>query len=94
MVRTKSERPRRRNKGAPPARRTAKRPSAGTRSGTRSRTERTQPEAGTKAKPRYPNMEARREWDRQEHVRRGRAMGLTRKQAQRHADEEIQEREW
>ena len=38
---------------------------------------------------RYPNMTAQREMDRLEHVRRGRAMGLTRKQASRHAADEV-----
>lgn len=38
---------------------------------------------------RYPNMTAQREMDRQEHVRRARQMGATRKLASRHADEEV-----
>jgi hypothetical protein len=41
------------------------------------------------APDRFPNMTARREMDRQEHVRRAREMGATRKQASQHADQEV-----
>jgi len=38
---------------------------------------------------RFPNLAARRELDRQEHIRAARRMGATRKQASRHATEEV-----
>jgi hypothetical protein len=38
---------------------------------------------------RYPNMAAERAWDRAQHVRRGMAMGLTKKEAQRHANADL-----
>ena len=41
----------------------------------------------------YPNLAAQREMDRQEHVKRAREMGATRKQASRHADEDLAEGE-
>jgi hypothetical protein len=41
------------------------------------------------ARDRYPNLTAQREMDRQEHVRRAREMGATRKQASKHADSEL-----
>ena len=41
----------------------------------------------------YPNLAAQRERDRQEHVKRAREMGATRKQASKHADEDMAEGE-
>lgn len=38
---------------------------------------------------RFPNMTAQRDLDREEHVRRAQEMGATRRQASRHADEEV-----
>lgn len=72
MVRAKAERPPRRNRGAGPER---------------------DGDDDTDAIPvatrdPYPNMTAQREMDRQERVRRARAMGATRKQASIHADGE------
>lgn len=40
---------------------------------------------------RFPNLAAERAADREEHVRRAMEAGMTRKQAERHADEEIAE---
>jgi hypothetical protein len=40
---------------------------------------------------RFPNLAAEREWDREQHIRRAMASGLTRRQAERHADEELAE---
>jgi hypothetical protein len=37
----------------------------------------------------FPNLLAQREWDRQEHIRRAMAAGMTRKEAERHAAEEL-----
>ena len=37
----------------------------------------------------YPNLAARRDLDRALHIRAARRMGATRKQASRHADEEV-----
>ena len=37
----------------------------------------------------HPNITAQREMDRLEHVRRARDLGTTRKQASRHADDEV-----
>jgi hypothetical protein len=39
----------------------------------------------------YPNLAAQRDWDKAEHVRKGVEAGLTRKQAVRHANEEVHE---
>jgi len=73
MVRAKATRPRRRNPGAGPSRGRVAAPVGTARS-----------EA-----ERYPTMNEVRRMDREEHVRRARAMGATRKQAARHADSEI-----
>jgi hypothetical protein len=40
---------------------------------------------------RYPNLKAQRDWDRAEHVRKGMEAGLSKKEAERHADAEIRE---
>lgn len=37
----------------------------------------------------YPNLAAAKAWDKEQHVKKGIEAGLTRKQATRHADEEI-----
>jgi hypothetical protein len=42
---------------------------------------------------RYPNIAAERAMDREEHIRRAMANGLTRAQAEAHADEELLEHE-
>jgi hypothetical protein len=86
MVKARSERPRLRPKGSPPKR--TSRPARRRRLGT------AKPARDADFEKKYPNMAARREWDRQQHVRRARKMGATKKQATRHADEEIREREW
>ena len=44
---------------------------------------------GRRPRDRYPNMTARREMDRAEHVKRAMEMGATRKQASMHAEEEV-----
>jgi len=72
MVQAKAERPHRRNRGAGPQRDGEDDPDA----------------VPVAAPDRYPNMTARREMDRQEHVKRAREMGATRKQASMHADAE------
>ena len=72
MVRAKSDKHNRRNKGAGPA-----------RPGSR------QFEGDSEPVDRYPNMRAHREMDRQQHIKAARAMGATRGQASRHADEEV-----
>ena len=70
MVKAKAERPHRRNRGAGPER-------DGNDEGD-----------AIPVMPRdpYPNMTAQREMDRQEAVKRARALGATRKQASKHAD--------
>lgn len=40
---------------------------------------------------RYPLLAAQKEWDRAEHVRKGIEAGLTKKQAERHADADVRE---
>ena len=72
MVRSKATRPHRRNRGAGPERDGDDDEGA----------------IPVMARDPYPNMTAQREMDRQEHVKRARAMGATRKQASMHADEE------
>lgn len=42
---------------------------------------------------RYPNLAAERAFDRAEHVKRAMANGLSKKEAERHADEELRGRE-
>ena len=42
---------------------------------------------------RFPNIAAERQWDREQHVRQAMANGMTRKQAEKHADAELQEHE-
>lgn len=88
MVRTKS-RPHVRPKGAGPARRPKRtdRPSRVQGSGP-PRTRKTDEEE-TLDERRYPNLAARRDMDRVLHVKAARAMGATRKQASRHASEEV-----
>ena len=76
MVRSKANRPHRRPKGAGPE-----------RAGQAGQDDETA--VPILAVDRYPNMTAQREMDRQEHVKRARGMGLTRKQASKHADEEV-----
>lgn len=45
----------------------------------------------TEFERKFPNLAAERAADREEHVRRAMEAGMTRKQAERHADEEIAE---
>ncbi|MCA1811065.1 MAG: hypothetical protein LC623_03525 [Halobacteriales archaeon] len=40
---------------------------------------------------RFPNLAAQRDWDRAEHVRKAMEAGLSRKEAERHADAEVRE---
>jgi predicted transcriptional regulator len=40
---------------------------------------------------RFPNLAAARDLDRAQHIQRAMANGLTRKQAEKHADEELAE---
>lgn len=84
MVRTKS-RPTPRPKGAGPQRR-PKRQSL-QEEGHSARGARAS--RGTVDPRKYPNLAARQEMDRQLHVRAARRMGATRKQASRHASEEV-----
>lgn len=78
MVQPRSSRPRRRNRDAGPE---------------RSQVPAQPPQDADGLDPvLYPNLAAQREMDRLEHVRRGRAMGLTPEQAERHADEHAQDR--
>ena len=37
----------------------------------------------------FPTLAAQRAWDRAEHIRRAMAAGMTREQAERHADQEL-----
>jgi hypothetical protein len=39
----------------------------------------------------YPNLAAAKDWDKAEHVRKGMEAGLSRKDAVRHANEEVRE---
>ncbi|HUR61165.1 MAG TPA: hypothetical protein VM286_02210 [Candidatus Thermoplasmatota archaeon] len=39
----------------------------------------------------YPNLAAAKDWDKAQHVKKGIEAGLTKKQAQRHADDEVRE---
>jgi hypothetical protein len=39
----------------------------------------------------YPNLAAAKAWDKEQHVKKGVAAGLTRKQAVRHANDEVHE---
>ena len=73
MVRSKAERPPRRNPGAGPQRDGDDDADA----------------IPVMAVDRYPNLTAQREMDRQEAVRRARELGATRKQASKHADSEV-----
>ena len=77
MVRARANRPVRRNKNAGP-----------------SRTRKAVPPLPDVVQPldeeKYPNLAAHREMERQERVRRGREMGLTRKQASEHASHEAE----
>ena len=51
--------------------------------------------AGRKSDPidakRFPNIAAERDLDRAEHIKRAMANGLSRKEAERHADEDLAE---
>lgn len=42
---------------------------------------------------RFPNIAAERDWDREQHIRQAMANGLTRKQAEAHADQEMLDHE-
>lgn len=42
--------------------------------------------------PSFEELERRRAFDREEHVRRGIAAGLSREEAERHADEDLKDR--
>jgi len=46
----------------------------------------------TPSKKDLPNLTKMRDLDRQQHIQKGLEMGLTREQAERHADEELRER--
>ncbi len=74
MVRTRSDKHQRRNKGAGPE-----------RPGSRPREAEAEPADADK----YPNLRAHEEWDREQHIKAARAMGATREQASRHADQEV-----
>lgn len=79
MVRSRSTRPRRRNRNAGPERRRDEPATAA-------------PEApGAIDERKHPNLAAQREMDRLLHVRQARQLGLTRKQASRHADEHLRD---
>jgi hypothetical protein len=41
----------------------------------------------------FPNLEAERAFDREEHIRRAMLAGMDRAQAERHADEDMAERD-
>lgn len=41
--------------------------------------------------PTFPNLEAERKFDREEHIRRAMANGMSRAQAEQHADEDMRE---
>jgi hypothetical protein len=43
--------------------------------------------------PDFPELSKAREFDREEHIRRSMAAGMTRQQAERHADEDLRERD-
>lgn len=45
-----------------------------------------------KKTPELPELNKARAFDREEHIRRGMAAGLTREQAERHADEDLRGR--
>lgn len=42
--------------------------------------------------PDFPELERRRRFDREEHVKRGMAAGLSREEAEKHADEDLRDR--
>lgn len=73
MVRAKSDKHNRRNKGAGP-----ERPGS-----------RHTPDGDSEPLDRYPNMRAQQEMDRAQHIKAAREMGATREQASRHADSEV-----
>lgn len=82
MVQPKSRRPTRRNRNAGPDRGDKGRKAEGPL-----------PDAAEPLDPvQYPNLAAQREMDRQQHVRLAREAGLTRKQASRHADDDLLDR--
>jgi hypothetical protein len=76
MVRARASRPVRRNKTAGPSR-------------TRKAPEPLPDAVEPLDEARFPNLAAHLRGERQEHVRRARAAGLTRKQASEHADEHV-----
>ena len=39
----------------------------------------------------FPNLAAERDWDREQHIKQAMQSGMTRKQAERHADDELRE---
>jgi hypothetical protein len=39
----------------------------------------------------YPNLAAAKDWDKAQHVKKGMEAGLSKKEAQRHAEEEVRE---
>ena len=39
----------------------------------------------------FPNLAAERDWDREQHIQQAMQSGMTRKQAERHADAELRE---
>ena len=39
----------------------------------------------------FPNLAAEEEWDREQHIKQAMQAGMTRKQAERHADDELRE---
>ncbi|HUR25799.1 MAG TPA: hypothetical protein VM327_07290 [Candidatus Thermoplasmatota archaeon] len=39
----------------------------------------------------FPNLAAERDWDRDQHIKQAMKAGMTRKQAERHADDELRE---
>lgn len=39
----------------------------------------------------FPNLAAERDWDREQHIKQAMQAGMTRKQAEKHADDELRE---
>ena len=39
----------------------------------------------------FPNLAAERDWDREQHIKQAMQAGMTRKQAEKHADAELRE---
>ena len=48
-------------------------------------------DSGDIDRKKFPNLAAERDWDREQHIKQAMRAGMTRKQAEKHADAELRE---